>query len=223
MTTTPSPTARRPTALDAVPQERSRRVRGSRSCVFGAYLTLLLVAVTACSGGVGKHAAGATSPASTTTNGRRRAVGPPPRRRALGSCPAHAPDADVTSLNAGVPGLSRQLIPLPTLIKVRVCTYSARGLLDGSVVLKRRAAMDVEVETNHLETYFQAGDVPHCVEPAISLINFLGSRNQVVVYENSCGVAKATNGVLTVRPTVTWLSRLEHYITARPKGRSHHA
>jgi len=122
-------------------------------------------------------------------------------------------------LNAGVPGLSRQLVPLTTLVKVRVCTYSAGGLLYGSVVLKRAAAVDVEVETNQLGAYFRSGVVPRCTEPAISLINFLGSRDQVVVYENSCGVAKATNGVVTVRPTVTWLSQLEHYTTTRPKGR----
>lgn len=193
----------------------------SRSCVFGTYLTVLVLSVTACSGGGVKHAARTSSNVSTTTNGRRASVGPPPRRRALGSCPTHAPDAKVTSLNAGVPGLSRQLVPLTTLIKVRVCTYSAGGLLYGSVVLKRTAAVDVEVDTNQLGAYVRTGVVPRCVEPAISLINFLGSRDQVVVYENSCGVAKATNGVLTVSPTVKWLSRLEHYTTTRAKGRPH--
>jgi hypothetical protein len=184
-------------------------------------LAVLLLSATGCSGGGGKHAAGATTNASTTTNGRRRLVGPPPRRRALGPCPTRAPHAAVTELNTGVPGLSRQLVPLTTLIKVRVCTYSAGGLLYGSVVLKRAAAADVEVETNQLGTYFRTGVVPRCIEPAISLINFLSSRDQVVVYENSCGVAKATNGALTVRPTVKWLSRLAHYTTTRPKRRPH--
>jgi len=126
----------------------------------------------------------------------------------------------VTKLNTGVPGLTRQLIPLTTLIKVRVCTYSAGGLLYGSVVLKRTAAIDVEIETNQLGSYVRTSVVPRCVEPAISLLNFLSSRDQVVVYENSCGVAKATNGALTVRPTVKWLSRLEHYTSTRPKRRT---
>jgi hypothetical protein len=197
--------------------ERHTHTVRSQSWVLGLCVTVLVLTVTACSGGNPTRATSATTNPSPTTGGRHRSVEPLPRRRALGPCPAEAPAADVTELNAGVAGLSRQLVPLTSLIKVRVCTYSAGGLLYRSAVLKRTAAADLEVETNELRTYLPSGAVPRCVEPTVSLVNFLSSRDQVEVYEDSCGVAKATNGVLTVHPTVRWLNRLRHYTTTRPK------
>lgn len=191
----------------------------SQSWVVVTGVTLLVLSVSACSGGDPKGASPTTTHAAPTTGARHPSGRPRPRRRALGPCPAQAPDADVTKLNAGVAGLSRQLVPLTTLIKVRVCTYSAGGLLYRSAVLKRQAAADLEVETNDLGTYLPTGVIPRCVEPTISLVDFLSSRDQVEVYEDSCDVAKATNGVLTVRPTVRWLNRVRHYTTTRPKRR----
>ena len=126
-------------------------------------------------------------------------------------CAKTYPSTPLTTLNAGVVGLDRELVPIGAL-KVRLCSYGPDGLLDGGKgVLTPLAAGHLEVETNGLASFRppstgSAGS--RCIDGDRSLSTFVG-RQQVTLATSGCGVAVTTNGVLYAHPTPKWLTETQ--------------
>jgi hypothetical protein len=186
-------------------------------------LTAAALLVVGCSDAGSRHAS------ATTTVSPSRAV------NNLGPCPKQDPNVDVARANAGVVGLNRRLVPVPSTA-VRVCDYlyssgDTPTRLLASGLLGRSGSEALEAATNTLPLQSPGpGDCPGPETPAdlvshIFLLSFVDASRQVDVYavNGRCG-SGPSNGTLNAGLTTTWLNdlhrytALDHYARTKPTG-----
>lgn len=175
-------------------------------------VTALAVLAGGCSSGGGKQSAPSTS-ASTlttmltpTTATSTTTVSPSHAVANLGRCPSKYPAESLKSLNAGVQGLGRTLVPIRAM-NVRVCRYEAGA--SSSAVLKAPYATQLEAETNGLHRVDGGYNCPPN-RPPFFFVTFTNDTQQVDVWEaGGCGFV--TNGVLIASPTSKWRNELRDY------------
>jgi len=115
------------------------------------------------------------------------------------------PDKSLAAINAGVAGLSKELVPI-TALKVRLCNYGPMRQLASSALGQSIGAARLATEANGFRQ-FSPPRFLGCHEMDVTLLIFASESQQVSIETYGCGgVNVATNGVLTVRPTTTWLN-----------------
>jgi len=140
----------------------------------------------------------------------------------LGPCPQRYSDGAPGTLNAGIEGLDKSLVPVSALV-VRICKYGLApgansipsGLVSsGAGVLTPPAASAFEDETNRLPRADARIDCP-ASDPPFFILTFANAEQRVDVWEaGGCGFK--TNGVTTVGTTTHWLDELRRATSARP-------
>jgi hypothetical protein len=141
----------------------------------------------------------------------------------LGPCPTSPPLATLKTLNAGVQGLGRTLVPIDTA-RVRICRYglnslraTVRGKLEGGGALSGPVAAHIKDETNALHRADQAAlsESPTGMScPGPFYVTFANRLQNVSVTATGCDAV--TNGVFLVFGSETWLSDLYRYTTDLP-------
>jgi len=172
-------------------------------------LAALVLCVTACSSGVGKHAsptttiATASSAAASTTT-----ISPSQVAAKLVPCRFTLP-THLMGDNGGIKGLAKKLVPIDALV-VRICDYSDTSPypLIGAAVLKGSEAEALEREANRLQREPErptCNDVPG-VSMQVFVFTFANASHHVFVYGGDECAGEQTNGAFNVGNTRHWLN-----------------
>jgi hypothetical protein len=136
------------------------------------------------------------------------------------------PTAPLATLNAGVPGLDKKLVPIAAL-NVRICSYdgavtnddsgyhSVPKRLAGDGMLQPILARRLEEEANRLP---KVAGAPSCHPPDVGdavhffYLTFANDSRRVVVVDmrGSCSLGPFNGRFGAVR-TSAWLTELRHY------------
>ncbi len=175
-------------------------------------LTAVALLIVGCSSGGGNHAASTTTIATTSsTAATTTTVSPSHVVADLGKCPSKYPAESLRTINAGVRGLARKLVPI-SAVKVQVCSYSGNRQAAGRAVLSGSGATVIENETNLLHRTQQVAiaESPTGMScPGPLYLTFASRTQNVSVTATGCDAL--TNGVFFAFGTSTWLSELAAY------------
>jgi hypothetical protein len=195
-----------------------------------ATLAAVTALLAACSSGGGKQSTPTTvsrltmttlaAPVGYESGGPGAAL--PHLVASLGPCPKGYGDVSLVNANAGIPGLDKNLVPIPAAV-VRICEYLVNGRpgFIASGVLTRSAAQQLAKETNRLPK--NPGE-PSCPPPgptgyaeySVFVLTFASDAQHVVVFAfGGCG-SNATNGMFTAEPSPKWLNELLQRYTPCP-------
>jgi hypothetical protein len=132
----------------------------------------------------------------------------------LGSCPAKYPAESMKTLNAGVKGLAKKLVPIAALT-VRICFYSGvPRRLEAGRSLARTISAQIEDETNRLPKVVpQTKQLPPCRANAPAYLVTFASNTQHDTVSNMPSCSFVTNGVLLAYPTLKWVHELQRNTT----------
>ena len=138
----------------------------------------------------------------------------------LGQCPKRYTDATLGTLNAGIKGLDKLIVPISAVV-VRICKYGLApdansipsGLVASGVgVLTPPAATAFEAETNRLPRADAPIPCP-ATGPPFFFLTFANATQRVDVWEaGGCGFK--TNGTISVGTTTHWSNELAHETTS---------
>lgn len=193
-----------------------------RAVLVCARVAVLVVLVSACSSGGGHGPDAAHSSAAV-----KSAVSSSQVVAKLGPCPTQYPLTSVTSLttlNAGVPGLDKRLVPIAAL-NVRVCEYdvpsSATTRLRASGSLKPVPVPTFERETNRLPKRSVAPSCAGTTRRALTefLLTFANKSRSVSLEAYGTCQGGVNNGHFYARPTRKWLKELTISTTKHRKHR----
>ena len=172
---------------------------------------ILVLGLAACSSSSKQAATTTTAPAATTTVTAPRITGK------LGPCPAIFPRVQLTTLNAGVPGLDTKLIPFDA-VSARVCTYGPKATLTGSGTLVSAAAAKLATDTNAL---VKAPGPISCANQKITrlfFVSFDSATQRVHLGEsNACG-GGVSNGTYIAKEAKAWATEVIQSATRKGSG-----
>jgi hypothetical protein len=166
-----------------------------------AAVLILVLGLAACSSSSKQAAPTTTAPAPSTT------VTAPPIKGKLGPCPSIFPRVQLTTLNAGVPGVDTKLVPF-VATSARVCVYGSKATLTGSGTLASSAAAKLATDTNALVK--SPGPIS-CANQKITrlfFVSFDSTTQRVHLGEsNACG-GGVSNGTLIAKEAPAWTTEV---------------
>jgi len=156
-------------------------------------------------------------------------IGPRSMAANLGPCPVHIPAGLPATLNAGVQGLDKTLVPV-VATTVRICKYDLRipsstgpfgptgpmsEVIDSNILTAGESAA-LQGGVNAFPSYSAArSSLPGCGGPTYHAENFLltyaNDAARVNVEGDNTRCDPLSNGVLRVSTSSSWLDELQRY------------
>jgi hypothetical protein len=177
----------------------------NRFLLCASALAFTVVVAGCSSGGRGQASPTTTIATASSTAATPTTVSRSPAVRNLARCPSGPDSLRLLAFrNAGVAGVAERLVPIAAL-DVRLCNYGPQGRLASSALGQSIAAGRLATQANGFQKFTAPQRRLACREVDVTLLIFASDSQQVSIETYGCGVNVATNGVLTVRPSNTWL------------------